>query len=69
NLEVEGGHTFFVSDAGVFRRVPGYHDESLQGRRVGQRSVRLSRSYRAIYRVVHGAVEFVRVEEVSKHDY
>jgi proteic killer suppression protein len=31
------------------RRIRGYHDEPLQGDRAGQRSIRLSRSYRAIY--------------------
>jgi len=52
------------------RRIPGYHDEPLKGRRVGQRSIRLSRAYRAIYVVgANGDVEFVSVEEVSKHDY
>jgi proteic killer suppression protein len=52
------------------RRIPGYHDESLRGDREGQRSIRLSRSYRAVYVIVgwegaHG----VRVEEGSKHEY
>ena len=52
------------------RRVPGYHDESLKGQRTGQRSIRLSRAYRAIYEVVKdGSVEFVFLEEVSKHEY
>lgn len=52
------------------RRTPGYHDEPLHGRRRGQRSVRLSRSYRAIYMVkAEGTVEFVSVEEISKHEY
>ncbi len=52
------------------RKRPGYHDEPLKGRRGGQRSIRLSVSYRAIYEQrSEGAVEFVSVEEVSKHDY
>ena len=52
------------------RKIPGYHDEPLHGDRRGQRSVRLSRACRAIYIVTDdGAVEFVSVEEVSKHDY
>jgi len=52
------------------RKVPGYHDEPLAGERQGQRSVRLSRLYRAIY-VVRSLdiVEFVSVEEISKHAY
>jgi proteic killer suppression protein len=51
------------------RKLPGYHDEPLQGIRTGQRSIRLSRSYRAIYQVKKDVIEFVSVEEVSKHDY
>ena len=54
------------------RRVPGYHDEPLRGTRKGQRSIRLSRSYRAIYTMddsAPGGVRIVAVEEVSKHDY
>jgi proteic killer suppression protein len=51
------------------RRVPGYHDEPLGGQRTGQRSIRLNRSYRAIYEVKGEILRFVSVEEVSKHDY
>lgn len=52
------------------RKQPGFHDEPLKGRRKGQRSIRLSRAYRAIYVIRHdGSVEFVSVEEVSRHDY
>jgi proteic killer suppression protein len=52
------------------RKIPGYHDEPLHGDRTGQRSIRLSRSYRAIYVVLsEGRVEFVQIEEVSKHAY
>jgi len=48
----------------------GYHDEPLKGSRKGQRSIRLSRSYRAIYEICGGGVvEFICVEEVTKHDY
>ncbi|HMI88636.1 MAG TPA: type II toxin-antitoxin system mRNA interferase toxin, RelE/StbE family [Polyangiaceae bacterium] len=51
------------------RKVPGYHDEPLKGSRAGQRSIRLSRSYRAVYEMKNDALRFVSVEEVSKHDY
>ena len=52
------------------RKIPGFHDEPLKGPRQGQRSIRLSRSYRAIYETKNnGQIEFVSVEEVSKHDY
>jgi proteic killer suppression protein len=49
--------------------VAGYHDEPLKGSRAGQRSIRLSRAYRAIYEMKKDTVEFVSVEEVSKHEY
>jgi proteic killer suppression protein len=51
------------------RKVPGYHDEPLKGDRISQRSIRLSRAYRAIYEIKGDAAEFVSVEEVSKHKY
>jgi proteic killer suppression protein len=51
------------------RRVPGYHDEPLKGNRRGQRSIRLSLAYRAMYVIRNEQMEFVSVEEVSKHDY
>jgi proteic killer suppression protein len=61
----------FVEHAGLMeaRKIPGFHDEPLRGQRAGQRSIRLSRAYRAIYRVVDDVVEFALVEEVHKHDY
>ena len=51
------------------RRVPGYHDEPLKGDRAGQRSIRLSLSYRAIYEIREHGIEFVSVEEVTKYKY
>lgn len=52
------------------RKIPGYHDEGLKGERIAQRSIRLSRAYRAIYVVKSsGAIEFISVTEVSKHEY
>lgn len=51
------------------RKVPGYHDEPLHGDRKGQRSIRLSLHYRAVYVIRNGAVEFVEVQEVTKHEY
>lgn len=54
----------------IVRRIPGYHDEPLKGKRSEQRSIRLSRSYRAIYETKKdGKIEFVSIEEVTKHDY
>ena len=52
------------------RKLPGFHDEPLKGPRKGQRSIRLSRSYRAIYiESSGGQVQLVEVIEVNKHDY
>ncbi|MGZ3792181.1 MAG: hypothetical protein ACXVCP_07525 [Bdellovibrio sp.] len=52
------------------RKIPGYHDESLKGTRAGQRSIRLNRSYRAIYVIKDdGTVEFIEILEVNKHAY
>jgi proteic killer suppression protein len=52
------------------RKIPGYHDEPLHGNRKGQRSIRLSKSYRAIYIIdKNGKTEIVEIIEVSKHDY
>ena len=52
------------------RKIHGYHDEPLKGKRQGQRSIRLSRAYRAIYVVQNeGRAELVSIEEVSKHEY
>jgi toxin HigB-1 len=52
------------------RKVPGYHDEPLHGEHQGQRSIRLSRSYRAIYTVKgEGVAQFVWIEEITKHAY
>ena len=52
------------------KKIPGYHDEPLKGKRVGQRSIRLNRAYRAIYiKNNNGVVEFIEVTEVNKHEY
>lgn len=52
------------------RMTPGFHDEPLKGYRLGQRSVRLSRGYRAIYRECKiSDAECIEVTEVSLHEY
>jgi toxin HigB-1 len=66
------GWVRFVEQEGLeeARRIPGFHDEPLRGQRLGQRSIRLSKAYRAIYRIdERGSIEFVIIEEVSKHGY
>lgn len=52
------------------RKIPGYHDEPLKGDRKGQRSIRLTKAYRAIYTEhKNGEIEIVLVEEVHKHEF
>lgn len=52
------------------RKTPGFHDEPLKGDRKNQRSIRLSRAYRAIYEIgKNNQIEFVEIIEVNKHDY
>lgn len=52
------------------RKQPGFHDEPLQGKRLGQRSIRLSKAYRAIYHIVNkDQVSFAEILEVTKHEY
>ena len=51
------------------RRLPGYHDEPLKGPWFGYRSIRLSRSYRAIYKEKEAEIKIIVVVEVNKHEY
>lgn len=52
------------------RKFSGYHDELLQGKRRGQRSVRLNRSYRAIYSIhATGSNRTLTILEVTHHEY
>lgn len=52
------------------RKVPGYHDEPLKGDRMGQRSIRLNKAYRAIYMErPNQEIIIISVMEVNKHDY
>ena len=50
------------------REFPGFHDEKLKGKRVGQRSSRLNLQYRVIYLVEEDIVT-VFVLEINPHDY
>lgn len=61
-----------VEEMGIrhIRKIKGYHDKPLKGNRVGQRSIRLTRHYRAIYRETRkGVINLIEVEEVNKHEY
>src|SRR5260364_194167 len=52
------------------RKIPGYHDEPLKGKRQSQRSIRLSCAYRSIYTIdEHQNIQCVTIVEVNKHDY
>lgn len=52
------------------RKIPGYHDEPLKGKRTGQRSIRLNKAYRAFYITDRdGKIEVIKVVEVNKHEY
>ena len=66
------GWVDYVAQRGLreVRRIPGYHDEPLKAKRVGQRSIRLTKAYRAIYVLgLDGSLEVVKILEVNKHDY
>jgi proteic killer suppression protein len=61
-----------VADRGLaeVRKIPGYHDEPLKGKRQGQRSIKLSKAYRAIYIIKKdGKIDIVNIIEVNKHEY
>lgn len=62
-----------ITEEGIrnVRKVPGWHDEPLKGDRKGQRSIRLNRSYRAIYKEdkTSGKIELIEVLEINKHKY
>ena len=52
------------------RKYKGFHDEPLKGERKGQRSVRLSKAYRAIYvELENNEYKIIEVIEVNKHEY
>lgn len=52
------------------RRIPGFHDEPLHGKRQGGRSLRLNKAYRVIYSSYEEYdLIIIYVLEVNKHDY
>ena len=58
----------YLSGPKGLREIKGFHDESLSGKRQGQRSSRLGLQYRVIYRV-KGQEVIVEVIDVTAHDY
>jgi mRNA-degrading endonuclease YafQ of YafQ-DinJ toxin-antitoxin module len=62
----------FLELKGVFeaQKFPGFRDHFLKGLRKGQRSVYLTKKWRAIYTLnKKGSPTIVIVEEVTPHDY
>lgn len=60
-----------VNRVGIYeaRKIPGYHDEPLKGKRDRQRSIRLSKAYRAIYvETKNNEIHLVSIVEVNKHE-
>ena len=52
------------------RKIPGYNDEVLKGDRTGQRSIRLSKSYRAIYiSDKDKKIAFLKILDGQKREY
>lgn len=63
---------FWVESRGIeaARAIRGFDDHSLKGERKGQRAIRLTKQWRAVYREqADGDVEFAYVEEVHPHNY
>ncbi|CCK80677.1 type II toxin-antitoxin system RelE family toxin [Desulfobacula toluolica] len=50
------------------RKISGYHDEPLHGDRKNQRSIRLSKAYRALYIEYKNSI-IIEIIEVNKHEY
>ncbi|MFN7310040.1 MAG: hypothetical protein ACK5T0_01600 [Vampirovibrionales bacterium] len=50
------------------RKRAGFHDEPLKGKREGERSVRLNKQWRVIYKEVNQVLE-IQILEVMPHDY
>ena len=61
-----------VEEFGIneIRRIKGFHDEPLVGTRYGKRSIRLNRSYRAIYiETSSQELILIKIIEVTNHEY
>lgn len=50
------------------RKKKSYNDEALKGKRLGQRSIRLNKAYRLVYREYEERI-IIELLEVHKHDY
>jgi len=58
----------FIEKDGLekIRQIRGYRDEALKGERKGQRSSRLNKAYRVIYKEDGTILEII---EVNNHEY
>lgn len=61
----------YVENLGIgeVRKIRGYNDEALKGFRLGQRSARLNRSYRLIYREKETGSLEILIIAINKHKY
>lgn len=62
----------YIEDKGLLKaqKFPGFRDHILKGKRKGQRSVYLTKKWRAIYTLDKSEkINIVLVEEVMPHDY
>jgi len=57
-----------ISSPKGLRLIKGFHDESLKGELKGNRSSRLGKKYRIIYKVIESKV-LVQVVDLTPHDY
>ncbi len=57
-----------ISGPKGLRLIKGFHDESLKGELKGNRSSRLGKKYRIIYKVIESNV-LVQVVDLTPHDY
>jgi mRNA-degrading endonuclease YafQ of YafQ-DinJ toxin-antitoxin module len=57
-----------ISGPEGFRRIKGFHDESLRGQWARHRSSRLGLQYHVIYRVEREKV-YIQVIDITTHDY
>lgn len=60
-----------VEEIGIIetRKIKGFHDEPLKGKRNGQRSIRLNRKYRLFYTMTENKVNIAYVLEINNHEY
>ncbi|MCK5850800.1 MAG: type II toxin-antitoxin system mRNA interferase toxin, RelE/StbE family [Kiritimatiellae bacterium] len=57
-----------ISGPKGLKLIKGFHDESLRGKRQGQRSSRLGLQYRLIYKIKNKKL-YVKVIDITPHDY